>query len=134
MVAAFPGNKKERETGFEPATFALARRRSTPEPLALIDICAGDCFLRTKRILLYSEAFVNHFFWFIGSYNSQASQLCFEFVGTLKTRCLPALCIGCIAAIPSSYRSVVASPLRSGRCWTNVHWTFSTAAAATRKA
>ena len=24
----------KRETGFEPATFALARRRSTPEPLA----------------------------------------------------------------------------------------------------
>ena len=32
--------KKERETGFEPATFALARRRSTPEPLALIVLSA----------------------------------------------------------------------------------------------
>ena len=28
------GKKNKRETGFEPATFALARRRSTPEPLA----------------------------------------------------------------------------------------------------
>ena len=36
IIAAFPGKIKERETGFEPATFALARRRSTPEPLALI--------------------------------------------------------------------------------------------------
>ena len=36
----FPTKKGERETGFEPATFALARRRSTPEPLALI------CFVR----------------------------------------------------------------------------------------
>ena len=36
MAAEFPGKKRERETGFEPATFALARRRSTPEPLAHI--------------------------------------------------------------------------------------------------
>ena len=42
------------------------------------------------------------------SLRKDASQLCSEFVGTLKTRCLPALCIGCIAASPSSYRSVVA--------------------------
>ena len=40
MAAGFPGKKKERETGFEPATFALARRRSTPEPLALIELSA----------------------------------------------------------------------------------------------
>ena len=31
-----PGHKKKRETGFEPATFALARRRSTSEPFAHI--------------------------------------------------------------------------------------------------
>ena len=40
IIAAFPGKIKERETGFEPATFALARRRSTPEPLALIVLSA----------------------------------------------------------------------------------------------
>ena len=38
----------------------------------------------------------------------RASCPCFEFVGTVKTRCLPSLCGGCIAAAPSSYRCVVA--------------------------
>src|SRR5690348_5021496 len=32
-LATSPGRDMERETGFEPATFSLARRRSTPEPL-----------------------------------------------------------------------------------------------------
>jgi hypothetical protein len=32
-LATSPDKKMERETGFEPATFSLARRRSTPEPL-----------------------------------------------------------------------------------------------------
>ena len=60
MAAGFPGKKKERETGFEPATFALARRRSTPEALALI---CPLCYLsRTKRILQYKTGFVNCFF------------------------------------------------------------------------
>ena len=44
-----------------------------------------------------------------GRYSSQVRGHCFEFVGTVKTRCLPSLCGGCIAAAPSSYRSVVAS-------------------------
>ena len=34
ILKAFLRFPRQRETGFEPATFALARRRSTPEPLA----------------------------------------------------------------------------------------------------
>ena len=34
----FPLHRKKRETGIEPATFALARRRSTTEPLAQIQL------------------------------------------------------------------------------------------------
>ena len=36
ILQGFPGNKKERETGIEPATPSLARRCSTTEPLAHI--------------------------------------------------------------------------------------------------
>ena len=32
----FSGHEKKHETGFEPATLALARRYSTTEPLVLI--------------------------------------------------------------------------------------------------
>ena len=42
-------------------------------------------------------------------YSSQGSLHCVESEGTMKTRRLPSLCCGCIAAAPSSYRSVVAS-------------------------
>ena len=48
---------KERETGFEPATLALARRYSTTEPLAHL-----SCPLsRTFKIILWDCMFVNPF-------------------------------------------------------------------------
>src|SRR5215469_15491900 len=40
-LATSPGRDLERETGFEPATFSLARRRSTPEPLPQTDFING---------------------------------------------------------------------------------------------
>ena len=52
---------KKRETGFEPATFALARRRSTSEPFAHI-LHVGEDFVSfplTKAMILLLFLFVN---------------------------------------------------------------------------
>ena len=41
-IKASAENKKKRETGFEPATLALARRYSTTEPLVRNEIALRD--------------------------------------------------------------------------------------------
>ena len=51
---------KKRETGFEPATLALARRYSTTEPLVHLSVVSN----RTIVIILIYILFVNHFFYF----------------------------------------------------------------------
>ena len=70
----FTDNKKtldlqgflERETGFEPATLALARRYSTTEPLAHIGflLSVGAPLHRTNNTILRTGLFVNSFFKF----------------------------------------------------------------------
>ena len=52
-----PWFKKEHETGFEPATLALARRYSTTEPLVQIDKWIKDiwfrCTFKTAHIIYH---------------------------------------------------------------------------------
>jgi hypothetical protein len=50
-------NGRERETGIEPATFSLARRCSTTEPLP-----HNSCFRKSK--VPHQKRFVNSFFLF----------------------------------------------------------------------
>ena len=55
-----PDLREEHETGFEPATLALARRYSTTEPLVHICKPFRDYFLYIKTLsgcLLYVNAF-----------------------------------------------------------------------------
>ncbi len=51
-----PVKKIERETGIEPATFSLARRRYTTKPLAQIVLM----FSTTSDNILYDSHFVNN--------------------------------------------------------------------------
>ena len=54
----FLSKKIERETGIEPATFSLARRRSTTEPLAHKNMFAFSA--TTSDNIPYDQVFVNH--------------------------------------------------------------------------
>ena len=50
-IRIYKGLTLERKTGFEPATLALARRCSTPEPLPHIILVEGDGFEPSKAQL-----------------------------------------------------------------------------------
>ena len=56
-VFPFPENKKERETGIEPATPSLARRCSTAEPLAHFMRCSSQRRLYYHMLYFVSTTF-----------------------------------------------------------------------------
>jgi hypothetical protein len=51
----------ERETGFEPATFSLATRRSTTELLPLVEICFALCGKLYASLLFVSQFLIGFF-------------------------------------------------------------------------
>ncbi len=59
-LTTWPRRHLERETGFEPATFSLARRRSTPEPLPRVFTRAGARAPAPMLYLMRRDAVKRH--------------------------------------------------------------------------